>query len=584
MIDPIPFFSGSYILPRTIIGAAFPISKKGLINLKKLTKQIISIALGAVTAASCGTMAFAADKTLNQDTPSGSSTVEYSEVSTYTATIPEYIHPAELGEQNTSAYSISIDKAVIATGETVTASVSYDGMLETGDGAKLPYTLYSDAGAIVSGSKIIEKSAGSEDVATFSFGAALNERARYSGNYSDTATFSFSVKSNITEYTLDEINANEHLCAIGKTKPEYVVAQLNDDYTEVKISKNGKDSDGIMKDGKLKTVIDGISIDALGKLHTATILDGVVNIGANAFDSCSTLTNVTIPNSVTNIGESAFSGCSDLTDIIISDNDNVLSIGDRAFYACTKLANVTIPNSVENIGYEIFAGCTSLTDINIGSGVTNIDISAFYGCPKLTNINVDNSNLKYTSIDGVLFNNNKTILVYYPNNKGENYTIPDGVTTIGSGAFQVHGYNSSLISVTMPNSITTIGSGAFFGCSLLKNVIMSNKITTIEKNAFRNCSSLIDIILPNSITRIKDYAFKDCSSLKNIILPDGLSSISYAVFENCTSLQSITIPKSIFYIPDSSFEGCKNLNTVYGVSGSAAETWAKNNSYTFVAQ
>lgn len=552
--------------------------------MKKLTKQIISIALGAVTAASCGTMAFAADKTLNQDTPSGSSTVEYSEKSTYTATIPEYIHPAELGEQNTSAYSISIDKAVIATGETVSASVSYDGMLETGDGAKLPYTLYSDAGAIVSGSKIIEKSAGSEDVATFSFGAALNERARYSGNYSDTATFSFSVKSNITEYTLDEINANEHLCAIGKTKPEYVVAQLNDDYTEVKISKNGKDSDGIMKDGKLKTVIDGISIDALGKLHTATILDGVVNIGANAFDSCSTLTNVTIPNSVTNIGESAFSGCSDLTDIIISDNDNVLSIGDRAFYACTKLANVTIPNSVENIGYEIFAGCTSLTDINIGSGVTNIDISAFYGCPKLTNINVDNSNLKYTSIDGVLFNNNKTILVYYPNNKGENYTIPDGVTTIGSGAFQVHGYNSSLISVTMPNSITTIGSGAFFGCSLLKNVIMSNKITTIEKNAFRNCSSLTDIILPNSITRIKDYAFKDCSSLKNIILPDGLSSISYAVFENCTSLQSITIPKSISYIPDSSFEGCKNLNTVYGVSGSAAETWAKNNSYTFVAQ
>lgn len=97
MIDPIPFFSGSYILPRTIIGAAFPISKKGLINLKKLTKQIISIALGAVTAASCGTMAFAADKTLNQDTPSGSSTVEYSEESTYTATIPEYIHPAELG-------------------------------------------------------------------------------------------------------------------------------------------------------------------------------------------------------------------------------------------------------------------------------------------------------------------------------------------------------------------------------------------------------------------------------------------------------------------------------------------------------
>ena len=520
--------------------------------MKKLTKQIISIALGAVTAASCGTMAFAADKTLNQDTPSGSSTVEYSEVSTYTATIPEYIHPAELGEQNTSAYSISIDKAVIATGETVSASVSYDGMLETGDGAKLPYTLYSDAGAIVSGSKIIEKSAGSEDVATFSFGAALNERARYSGNYSDTTTFSFSVAEKA--YTLDEINANEHLYAIGKTKREYVVAKFNDDYTEIKIFKNGENSDGLMRDGTVSvvpgsyenntTTETGGTISSNNKTKKITIMYGVTSVGNIAFRDFSNLTNIVIPDSVTSIGERAFAGCSNLMNIMIPDN--VTSIGTGAFWNCSNLVSITIPNGITSIKDSTFSACTNLTNIVIPDSVTSIGNSAFTGCSNLMNI-----------------------------------TIPDNVTNIGRFAFRGC---SKLASVTIPSGVTSIGERTFSECTNLTSIIIPKAVTNIGDFAFWGCSNLTNIVIPDGITSIGKYAFFGCSKLTSVTIPSGVTSIGERTFSECTNLTSITIPASVTNIATNAFKNCNLLKTVYGTTGSYAESWAKNNGYTFIAQ
>lgn len=63
-----------------------------------------------------------------------------------------------------------------------------------------------------------------------------------------------------------------------------------------------------------------IGISQLDKLIDRSIesvssedLEGITEIGENAFRDCTQLNSITIPNSVTSIGDYAFSGCTNLT-------------------------------------------------------------------------------------------------------------------------------------------------------------------------------------------------------------------------------------------------------------------------------
>jgi hypothetical protein len=93
-------------------------------------------------------------------------------------------------------------------------------------------------------------------------------------------------------------------------------------------------------------------------------------------------TNVTIPEGVTAIGNGAFS----YTDMVYANN-NVMPLS-------VFLTSITIPSSVTSIGEETFLDCFSLASIT-----------------------VDNQNSWYSSVDGVLFNKNRTVLIKYPARK-----------------------------------------------------------------------------------------------------------------------------------------------------------------------
>ena len=192
------------------------------------------------------------------------------------------------------------------------------------------------------------------------------------------------------------------------------------------------------------------------------IEDGVTTIGRYAFYWCNNMTSVTIPASVTEIGDTAFYECTSLTSVTIPEG--VTSIGSYAFFGCSSLTSftaasgnshfssknglllnkeqtelvlcpsgkssaVTIPSTVTAIGDDAFKGCGKLTSITIPAGVSNsMTGSWFERCSRLTSFNVDSANATYCSVDGLLYNKAKTILICCPAGKTGAITLPAGMT------------------------------------------------------------------------------------------------------------------------------------------------------------
>ncbi|MGN0606413.1 MAG: leucine-rich repeat protein [Oscillospiraceae bacterium] len=275
------------------------------------------------------------------------------------------------------------------------------------------------------------------------------------------------------------------------------------------------------------------------------------------YDYCLHIKSVIIENGVTSIGEWSFYNCSNLTEITIPDS--VTSIGSNAFEHCSSLTEITIPDSVTSIGGGAFYDCSSLTEITIPDSVASIGNCAFNACSSLTNIIVDDNNKNYISIDGILFNKDKSLLMKYPEGKKDTYyIIPNSVDSIGNWSF----YNCSLTEITIPDSVTSIESSAFYNCSGLTSITIPDSVTSIGSGAFECCANLKSITIPDSVTSIEYYTFRNCSSLTSITIPDSVTSIGSSAFANCSSLTEITIPDSVTSIGQSAFSNCSSLTNI----------------------
>jgi hypothetical protein len=307
----------------------------------------------------------------------------------------------------------------------------------------------------------------------------------------------------------------------------------------------------------------------------------VTTIGYYAFSEFTSITDVTIPNSVTNIGEGAFSRCSSLTAVTIPSG--VTSIGGSAFEHCAGLMSVSIPASVTYIGeHQAFSDCTSLLTIN-----------------------VDPANSFYSSLDGVLFNKDKTTLIQYPGAKVGSYVIPDSVTNLGDWAFETC---IKLTEVTLPRGLTSLL--PFYSCPALtaiyvdpRNITFSSldgvlfsrdktrlieypqgkagsdtipaSVTSIGAGAFGGCTNLIGITVePANLfySSVAGVLFnKDKTTLiaypagkagNSYIIPSTVICIGIGAFYGCPSLTSITIPDTVTSIGESAFSGCTSLPSV----------------------
>jgi hypothetical protein len=204
---------------------------------------------------------------------------------------------------------------------------------------------------------------------------------------------------------------------------------------------------------KLKTIGGSVLRDCSGLL-SITIPDSVTFIDTTAFLNDYSLTSVTLSNSVTSLGSTSFSSCISLRSIVIPNS--VITISRVAFNACSSLTSITLGNCVQTIEDYAFQHCSSLQSISIPSSVTSISSTTFNFCYAMTNFFVDPSNANYSDSSGVLFNKDKTRLLYYPlGNARTTYEIPTTVTAIEVYAFDTSEDSSSaLTNIIVPSTVS----------------------------------------------------------------------------------------------------------------------------------
>ena len=342
---------------------------------------------------------------------------------------------------------------------------------------------------------------------------------------------------------------------------------------------------------------------------------GVINLGDYAFSDCSSLTSIDLGDSMTNIGSNAFLNCENLLKINIPDS--VIEISDRAFYQCKKIAELTFGNSVESIGNSAFWNCISITDLSLPSSLNSIsDLAFFYcigietinigtsnyfitennvlynkdktilylypsnndndtftipstlasykmgalaNCFNLVNIFVEENNVNFDSEDGILFNNDKTILYLYPIGRtDESYNVPETVTILWDAAFT----SCKLITINLPEGLTDLGVGTFAYCINLENIVIPESAETMGMGMFNSCSKLAVINIPGGIATIGAGTFYDCINLENIILNEGLTSIGEGSFGNCGMLTNFILPSSLITIDIGAFQNCTALTEI----------------------
>ena len=324
------------------------------------------------------------------------------------------------------------------------------------------------------------------------------------------------------------------------------------------------------------------------ELKVAMFETGLTQIPASTFSECPGLETVIIPDTVTSIGEYAFEFCPSLEEVTIPDS--VVTIGEYAFRNCTSLSEVILPESLINLGNYVFRNCSSLEYVKINSNRQNIPEGTFQYCTSLTDIDFNN---KLTGIDQYAFSGCTAL---------ETLDLPASLNTIAQEAFK---NCTSLSEIVFPSSLQTIGRRAFYGCSSLTEAILPAPLNTIEEYAFYGCSSLESVHIPYSCRTIGQYAFYGCEALssltfddyciatipkycfyqcydlESVVIPKGCTTIADSAFKNCIKLFNVTVPASVTSIASSALS-YPNKTTIFGKSGTYAETFANNGGFTFV--
>ena len=248
------------------------------------------------------------------------------------------------------------------------------------------------------------------------------------------------------------------------------------------------------------------------------------------------------------VKNSGFSGCiapCTVNEIVFNGTGDII-LGSRAF-AITNITDLNLPSNIkfEDGACDVFSE-SKVKNVTIGCSMCE---SMFYGCNYLENVT---------------------------------FTADNDINEIPKAAFEL---TVGLKKIEIPSSVKKIGDSAF-DLSTVSEIKFNEGLETIGNSAFNTWGSFEKITLPSTVKSIGEECFNSYKPYL-IELNDGLERVGKQAFICNFANQSVKIPASVTEIGEKAFgysDSCKKAEnfTIYGYRGTAAETYANENGFTFI--
>ena len=308
---------------------------------------------------------------------------------------------------------------------------------------------------------------------------------------------------------------------------------------------------------------------------------------------------------------------------VVNVPEGITSIAASAFWNNTYVEEVVLPKSLKQLGGDCFYYCINLKKIIIPINVKIMGNNPFAGCPLLE---IENESPEFILESGVLYNKDKTEIIYHTINKAEQkFVIPEGIRILGKHCFFAC---NNLKKIVIPLSVIHFENNPFSGCEYLQvenhsqnyvldNGVIYNKyktsvigclnatkaermtlaptITAINRNSFWNCKGIESLVIPDSVNKIGYNPFAGCENMvlsgnpagyviengiifsadktaiccatdrvvgEHYALPDRVKIINRGVFSGCRNLKTIDL-NNVTCIDKSAFTNCIGLQYMY---------------------
>lgn len=296
--------------------------------------------------------------------------------------------------------------------------------------------------------------------------------------------------------------------------------------------------------------IDELAFAVAGNVATPKgKISDISNINASQF-------NTSLPVSLKDIKAGAFSSTSVIGNITLSGNVGAYAFSTSNFSGdghisadepiSNSLSNVTVSG---NVGEYAFAGHFNIDTINLLDGCTSVGEGAF---------------TSYRTLN--IGKNLKDIVRSYTDDHARHARIAGSFSNFSGDLY--HGEGNQYLGGTLTPK---------------EFAVRCKEINVSTDNPYY--TSVDGVLFDKDVTKLLTYpAGKTSTSKYGYAVPKTVKEITTYSFEH-TSLDSILLPSSVIANNDTASAFCntdKLPQTIYGVSGSYAQTWANNNNLQFV--